>query len=81
MFVDDVEFYSKKIRSRIIRLVRSYFESRRFDERVFVSFEDDDVLIKFDFPAGSDETNFSKKVQFEYLTNVLTNNIYHICCI
>jgi len=42
-------------------LVRSYFESRRFDERVFVSFEDDDVLIKFDFPAGSDETNFSKK--------------------
>jgi hypothetical protein len=57
MFVDDDRFYQMKNKFKNKISLIKYFESRRFDERVCVSFEEDDVFSKWDFGNGNDETN------------------------
>ncbi len=57
MFVDDDRFYQMKNKIKNKLSLIKYFESRRFDERVCVSFEEDDVFSKWDLGNGNDETN------------------------
>ena len=51
----------KFVNFHVIENIQSYLESRRLDERVWDSFEDDDVLIKLFLWDGSDDTNWENK--------------------